>query len=443
MFVDRPTPGRRALLLQAEFRHDRRGRKAVPPDADELAELCRALALEVCGRLTTRRDAPDSRWFVGEGKVEEIREAARAQGADVLVVNHDLSPGQQRNLEKTLDMAVLTRTEVILHIFASRAQTHEGKLQVELAQLEHAQSRLVRGWTHLDRQRGGIGGRAGVGETQIELDQRMLATRIKATKTRLEEVEQRRLLSRKRRQRNQVPVISLVGYTNAGKSTLFNALTAGGAYVQDQVFATLDPTMRRLLIPGAGECILTDTVGFISNLPHGLVEAFKATLEEVAAADLLLHVVDASDPRAAEKMAAVNAVLAEIGADTMATLIVWNKADRLEGPSPDNGVAVSAVTGQGLPALIEAMGDTLGVHRPAVRVLLGPEDGQSRAWLYAQGAVQKEEIREDGSVAITVLADPQLLGRLRQMHRGLIEEIDASPSAQTPVAKWPVTGDVG
>ena len=255
MFVDRPTPGRRALLLQAEFRHDRRGRKAVPPDADELAELCRALALEVCGRLTTRRDAPDSRWFVGEGKVEEIREAARAQGADVLVVNHDLSPGQQRNLEKTLDMAVLTRTEVILHIFASRAQTHEGKLQVELAQLEHAQSRLVRGWTHLDRQRGGIGGRAGVGETQIELDQRMLATRIKATKTRLEEVEQRRLLSRKRRQRNQVPVISLVGYTNAGKSTLFNALTAGGAYVQDQVFATLDPTMRRLLIPGAGECI--------------------------------------------------------------------------------------------------------------------------------------------------------------------------------------------
>lgn len=425
MFVERPNAGKKALLLQAEFRHERRGRKPVVSDLGELAELCRALDLTVCGRITTRRDAPDPRWFIGEGKVEEIRAEAESLGADVLVVNHDLSPGQQRNLEKSLSMAVLTRTEIILHIFAARAQTHEGKLQVELAQLEHAQSRLVRGWTHLDRQSGGIGGRAGVGETQIELDKRMLATRIKATKTRLEEVEKRRALSRKRRQRNQAPVISLVGYTNAGKSTLFNALTSAGTFVQDQVFATLDPTMRRLLVPGAGECILTDTVGFISNLPHGLVEAFKATLEEVAAADLLLHVVDASDPVAAEKIAAVNAVLAEIGADAIPTLLVWNKIDRLEGDLPEGGVAVSAVTGEGIPALIKAMGDNFGVHRPAVRVLLGPEDGQTRAWLYSQGAVQSEEVREDGSVAVTVIADPQLLGRLRQTHRGLIEEIES------------------
>lgn len=429
MFVDRPSAGKKALLLHVEFRQQRRNKqsnqKGPAPDLDELAELCRALSLEVCGRITTRRDAPDPRWFIGEGKVEEILMEAGAQGADVLIVNHDLSPGQQRNLEKSLSLAVLTRTEVILHIFAARAQTHEGKLQVELAQLEHQQSRLVRGWTHLDRQSGGIGGRAGVGETQIELDQRMIATRIKATKVRLEEVEQRRLLSRKRRQRNHVPVISLVGYTNAGKSTLFNALTAAGTYVEDQVFATLDPTMRRLLVPGAGECILTDTVGFISNLPHGLVEAFKATLEEVAAADLLLHVVDASDPKVADKIAAVTVVLAEIGADAIPTVMVWNKIDRVEGSPPVDGAAVSAITGQGIEALVEAMGDTLGVHRPAVRILLAPEDGQTRAWLYAQGAVQTEDIREDGSVAITVLADEQLLGRLRQTHRGLIEEIES------------------
>jgi len=429
MFVDRPAAGKKALLLQVEFRQQRRNKqpnqKGPAPDLDELAELCRALSLDVCGRITTRRDAPDPRWFIGEGKVEEILMEAGAQGADVLIVNHDLSPGQQRNLEKSLSLAVLTRTEVILHIFAARAQTHEGKLQVELAQLEHQQSRLVRGWTHLDRQSGGIGGRAGVGETQIELDQRMLTARIKATKARLEEVEQRRLLSRKRRQRNHVPVISLVGYTNAGKSTLFNALTAAGTYVEDQVFATLDPTMRRLLVPGAGECILTDTVGFISNLPHGLVEAFKATLEEVAAADLLLHVVDASDPKVADKIAAVTVVLAEIGADAIPTVMVWNKIDRVEGSPPVDGAAVSAITGQGIEALVEAMGDTLGVHRPAVRILLAPEDGQTRAWLYAQGAVQSEDIREDGSVAITVLADEQLLGRLRQTHRGLIEEIES------------------
>ncbi len=432
MFVDRPAAGKKALILGAEFRRERRGKKTVVSDLGELAELCRALNLAVVGRLTTRRDAPDPRWFIGEGKVEEIKTEATTLSADVLVVNHDLSPGQQRNLEKSLSMAVLTRTEVILHIFAARAQTHEGKLQVELAQLEHAQSRLVRGWTHLDRQSGGIGGRAGVGETQIELDQRMLATRIKATKIRLDEVEQRRLLSRKRRQRNQAPVVSLVGYTNAGKSTLFNSLTSAATFVQDQVFATLDPTMRRLLVPGAGECILTDTVGFISNLPHGLVEAFKATLEEVAAADLLLHVVDASDPRASEKIAAVNGVLAEIGADAIPTLLVWNKIDRIEGPIEEHpfgdtaipGVAVSAVTRQGIAELIEAMGNTFGVHRPAVRVLLGPEDGQTRAWLYSQGAVQSEDIREDGSVSITVLADEQLLGRLRQTHRGLIEEIE-------------------
>ncbi|MCP5180683.1 MAG: GTPase HflX [Pseudomonadales bacterium] len=432
MFVDRPEAGKKALLLNVEFRQARARQEQA--DVDELRELCRALDLEICDVVSARRDVPHPRWYVGEGKVDEIRAQAQASGADLLVVNHELSPGQQRNLEKSLDMAVLTRTEVILHIFSARARTHEGKLQVELAQLKHAQSRLVRGWTHLDRQKGGIGMRGGVGETQIELDQRMLAMRIKSTRARLEEVAQRRAQSRRRRQRNQIPSISLVGYTNAGKSTLFNKLTAADAFVQDQVFATLDPTMRRLLIPGAGECILADTVGFISHLPHGLVEAFKSTLEEVAEADLLLHVVDASDPQATEKIDAVNGVLAEIGARDVPTLLVWNKIDRLAGAPPESGVAVSAVSGQGLPALIDGIARVLGVRKPAVRILLSPEDGQTRAWLYSQGAVQSEETLEDGGTALVVLADDQLLGRLRQLHRGLLDESIALPARDRTAA---------
>ena len=423
MFVDRPAAGKKALLLHVDFKQRRQNTGDAGAALSELAELCRALSLEVCGALTQRRDAPHSRWFVGEGKVDEIKAEALAKGADLLVVDHELSPGQQRNLEKSLNFAVLTRTEVILHIFGARAQTHEGKLQVELAQLEHAQSRLVRGWTHLDRQKGGIGMRGGVGETQIELDQRMLSTRIKAIKVRLEEVEQRRAMSRKRRQRNHAPTISLIGYTNAGKSTLFNALTRADALVQDQVFATLDPTMRRLLVPGVGECILADTVGFISHLPHTLVEAFKATLEEVGNADLLLHVVDASDPRNADKIVAVEKVLAEIGAQDVPCLQVWNKIDLLEDPHGVAGIGVSAVTGEGMARLIEGIGNILGVQRPAVSVLLAPEDGQTRAWLYGLGAVLQETVREDGSVMLTVSADPQLLGRLRQLHKGILEDL--------------------
>ncbi len=422
-FVDRPTAGKRALLLHVDFKQRRQNTGDATSQLSELGELCRALSVEVCGTLTARRDAPHPRWFIGEGKVDEVKAQALEKGADLLVVDHELSPSQQRNLEKSLEFAVLTRTEVILHIFRARAQTHEGKLQVELAELEHAQSRLVRGWTHLDRQKGGIGMRGGVGETQIELDQRMLSTKIKSIKVRLEEVGQRRAMSRKRRQRNHAPSISLVGYTNAGKSTLFNRLTQSDAFVQDQVFATLDPTMRRLLVPGVGECIVADTVGFIGNLPHTLVEAFKATLEEVGNADLLLHIVDASDPRSAEKISAVEKVLSEIGAAAVPTLTVWNKIDRLESPRLESGIAVSAATGEGVSSLIETIGNTLGVERPAVRLLLAPEDGQTRAWLYELGAVLSEEVREDGSVSLTIAADPQLLGRLKQMHKGILEEL--------------------
>ena len=419
MFFDRPDAGKRALLLHMVFTQSHNA-AAAEASLAELGELCAAIDLTVCGTVTGRRPAPHPRWFAGEGKVEEIREAVRATEADMLLVNHELSAGQQRNLERELDVRVLTRTELILHIFSARAQTHEGQLQVELAQLEHARTRLVRGWTHLDRQKGGIGLK-GAGETQIELDQRMLGERIKMTRKRLEEVTRRRALSRKRRQRNETPVISLVGYTNAGKSTLFNRLTSGDVLVADQLFATLDPTMRRIAIEGVGECVVADTVGFISELPHTLVEAFKATLEEVAEADLLLHVVDASDPRAAEKVADVRSVLEEIGAHENPSLLVLNKTDRAERlPDGLEGVAVSALTGAGLDALKRAIGDAFGVARPAMKVLLRAGDGRTRAWLYKAGAVMDETVHEDGSLELTVRADEQLAGQLARRQEVLL-----------------------
>ncbi len=419
MFFDRPDAGKRALLLQMVFTQSNNA-AAAEASLAELKELSAAIELEVCGTVTGKRPAPHPRWFVGEGKVEEIRQAVQSTSADMLLVNHELSAGQQRNLERELDVRVLTRTELILHIFSARAQTHEGQLQVELAQLEHARTRLVRGWTHLDRQKGGIGLK-GAGETQIELDQRMLGERIKMTRKRLDEVARRRALSRKRRQRNETPVISLVGYTNAGKSTLFNRLTAGDVLVADQLFATLDPTMRRIAIEGVGECVVADTVGFISELPHTLVEAFKATLEEVAEADLLLHVVDASDARAAEKVADVKTVLEEIGAHENPTLVVLNKTDRAQRlPDGLEGVAVSALTGAGLDGLKRAIGDAFGVARPAMKVLLRAGDGRTRAWLYKAGAVMDETVHEDGSLELTVRADEQLAGQLARRQEVLL-----------------------
>lgn len=412
MFFERPEAGRRAVLLSVAF-------KGAPDQtlgsADECAELARSAGIDVTARIGANRAAPHPRWYVGEGKLEEIAGLLAAHDADLLVVNHELSPGQQRNLERRLDCRVMTRTELILHIFADRARTYEGKLQVELAQLTHAQTRLVRGWTHLDRQKGGIGLR-GAGETQLELDQRMLAERIRAVRDKLVTVQRRRGQGRRRRQRGDVRTVSLVGYTNAGKSTLFNALTAAGVTAQDKLFATLDPTMRRLEVPGLGDVVLADTVGFISHLPHSLVEAFKATLEEVASADLLLHVVDASSPDADARIREVEAVLEEIGARGIPTLMVWNKIDAVSGdlPVPSGGagdLAVSARTGAGLEALVQAIGLALGVCEPT-RVRLLPEEGGTRAWLYGLGAVLDEEVHEDGSLSLTVRADARLLERL-------------------------------
>jgi len=274
-----------------------------------------------------RRDRPDARLYAGKGKVEQIAHAARALNAAYVVFNHSLSPGQQRNLEKEFDTRVLDRTELILEIFAQRAQTNEGKVQVELARLQHLSTRLVRGWTHLERQRGGFGRTGGPGEKQLELDRRYIANRVRVLKSKLETLKKQRVVQRRKRARGEVLSVSIAGYTNAGKSTLFNALTRAKAYAADQLFATLDTTTRRLWLPEIGDVVVSDTVGFIRELPHGLVAAFRATLEETVQADLLLHVVDAASPARDEQAAEVDKVLAEIPAGAAPRLLVWNKID--------------------------------------------------------------------------------------------------------------------
>jgi GTP-binding protein HflX len=418
MLFDRPEAGRLTLLLQVELR------KADNPDGHELAELARSADLVVVDTILARREAPDSRWFVGSGKVQEIKALLALTEAEILLINHDLSPGQQRNLEQELGCRLITRTELILTIFAERARSHEGQLQVELAQLKHAQTRLVRGWTHLDRQKGGIGLR-GAGEKQIELDQRMLAERLKATEQKLSDVAKRREQNRRGRNRRGTPTVSLVGYTNAGKSTLFNSVTNADVLTEDKLFATLDPTMRRINVPGAGEVVLTDTVGFVSSLPHSLVEAFKATLEEVVHCDLLLHVIDIADPLWQERVEQVEAVLKEIGAKEVPSIRVMNKADLLSEEERQHfeysDRLVSAVKGQGLNELMQFIGSALGVVAPH-EVLLGAGDGKTRAWLYQSGAVLDETLLTDGSVQLTVQADEHLLGQLKKKSNVQLQE---------------------
>jgi GTP-binding protein HflX len=312
-----------------------------------------------------KRSRPDARLYAGKGKVEEIARAAHALNAAYVVFNHALSPGQQRNLEKEFDTRVLDRTELILEIFAQRAQTAEGKVQVELARLEHLSTRLVRGWTHLERQRGGFGSTGGPGEKQLELDRRYIANRVRVLRMKLDTLKKQRVVQRRARARGEVLSVSLAGYTNAGKSTLFNALTHAKAYSADQLFATLDTTTRRVWIPEAGNVVISDTVGFIRDLPHGLVAAFRATFEETVHADLLLHVVDAASPVRDEQAAEVDKVLAEIPAGAAPRLLVWNKIDAAAlrpGVERDqygriSRVFVSARTGAGLDALRDAIAE--------------------------------------------------------------------------------------
>ncbi|MGI9326256.1 MAG: GTPase HflX [Pseudomonadales bacterium] len=456
MFFERPELGRRAVLLSLDFSGPQgatAGRSlTVNPDPEETKELAEGAGLDVCATVRGRRRMPHPRYFVGAGKLEEIRAVMQAEDAELLLLNHDVGPGQQRNLEQSLDARVMPRTELILHIFADRARSHEGQLQVELAQLQHAQTRLVRGWTHLDRQKGGIGLR-GAGETQIELDQRMLAERIKITARKLDDVAKRRAQGRRRRQRQRVPSISLVGYTNAGKSTLFNALTAAQVLAEDRLFATLDPTLRRLPLAGFGDVILGDTVGFISHLPHSLVEAFKSTLEEVAHADLLLHVVDASAADMLDQVMEVNAVLADIDAENVPRILVLNKVDLAAGEAfeerlallgsaanalPDDvhagslapevtRVQVSAVTGEGLETLRSAILGQFLAEQTAAQLELHAGDGKTRAWLYRLGAVVGEEFRGDGKLVLDIRADAALLETLAKQPGVVLRGTDGVP----------------
>ncbi|MGI4814993.1 MAG: GTPase HflX [Janthinobacterium lividum] len=358
-----------AALVSIDF-----GRTDFQASVDELALLATSAGAAPVVTLTGSRKTPDSALFIGTGKAEELREAVVAHEIELVIFNHPLTAGQQRNLEQLLGTRVIDRIALILDIFAQRAKSHEGKLQVELAQLQYLSTRLVRAWTHLERQKGGIGLR-GPGETQLETDRRLIVTRVKLLKTRLARLSRQHDTQRRARQRNQTFSVSLVGYTNAGKSTLFNALARADTYVADQLFATLDTTSRRVWLGEAGTIVLSDTVGFIRDLPHALIAAFRATLEETAHADLLLHVVDAANPGKLDQIAEVEAVLKEIGALDVPQILVWNKIDALpestgaELPVERNEygkisrVFVSARTGQGLDALRQAIAESAAAHR--------------------------------------------------------------------------------
>ncbi len=375
----------------------------------ELNELVVSAGATPINHITGSRSQPHPKTYIGSGKVEEIRQAIQSGQAEVVIFNHGLSPTQERNLEREFNCRVLDRTALILDIFAQRARSHEGKLQVELAQLEYMSTRLVRGWIHLKRQKGGIGLR-GPGETQLETDRRLLRARIRSILKRLDKVRCQRDQGRRARQRAEVPTVSLVGYTNAGKSSLFNRLTAAEVYVADQLFATLDPTLRRLELADIGSVVLMDTVGFIRNLPHKLIDAFQATLQETSTAALLLHVVDASAEHR-ERIQQVETVLADINAHHLPCLLVYNKIDlldysqaRIERDISGKPIAVwiSAHNGSGVNLLLQAMAELLGDDILHQTMLLRPYQGQLRARLYAQGSVLHEHMDENGQWVLDV-----------------------------------------
>lgn len=416
---ERPQGGERAILVGVGI-----GQPVDPHDTAEFKALAASAGATVVGIITASRPRPDPKYFVGSGKAEEIRLCAEEFQADVILVDQTLTPSQERNLEKLTNRRVLDRNGLILDIFALRARSFEGKLQVELAQLSHLASRLTRGWTHLERQKGGIGLR-GPGETQLETDRRLVAKRIKTLKSRLEKLAQQRDTSRHVRREVPVPTIALVGYTNAGKSTLFNALTGSANYVADQLFATLDPTVRQVKLGGVGEVVLADTVGFVRALPHELVAAFRSTLQEAREADLLLHVVDASDPLRAERTLQVREVLQSIGAGEIRELLVFNKVDLIEQehgtPTPriilgPDAVAaqawVSAVTGAGLDELRAAMAHAVRPHQVRRTLHLALSAAAARSDLFRRNAVRAERQCDDGSWELDVELDLSEVAKL-------------------------------
>ena len=405
LFFERPEFGERAILVHLKLQSE-----SEPEDPREFEELVLSAGGDPVEFITGSRSAPHAKLFVGTGKLEEIAAAVNSHCAELVIFNHNLSPSQERNIEAELKCRVLDRTGLILDIFAQRARTHEGKLQVELAQLQHLSTRLVRGWTHLERQRGGIGMR-GPGETQLESDRRMVRDRIKSIQGRLLKVRKQRAQGRRARVRAEVPAVSLVGYTNAGKSTLFNNLTQSDVFVTNQLFATLDPTMRKLEVPEQGQVVFADTVGFISHLPHRLVDAFRATLEEAANATLLLHVVDAAAEDRATNIKRVEEVLKEIDAHKLPTLMVYNKVDLLEDFSAridrnaeGQPVAVwlSALNNDGLDLLLQAVAERLPGQFVHKTLRLKPDQGALRASLYSHKAVLDEQVDENGWINLEV-----------------------------------------
>ncbi|MBT8108887.1 MAG: GTPase HflX [Gammaproteobacteria bacterium] len=398
-FFERPQSGERAVLVHASP-------DGLPDESEreEFAELARSAGAELVAELASARRNPDPRYFIGRGKLDELAELIKENEAELVIFSAALGPSQERNLEKALKCRVLDRAGLILDIFAQRARSFEGKLQVELAQLRHLSTRLVRGWTHLERQKGGIGLR-GPGETQLETDRRLVGKRIRQLTERLEHVDTRRSINRANRMRAEIPTVALVGYTNAGKSTLFNALTDAGVYVQDQLFATLDPTVRRLDLPDGEYVVLADTVGFVRDLPHELIAAFRSTLQEAREADLILHLIDASDSNRWQRVRQVNAVLQQLEAGDVPQVRVYNKIDKLDRKprmtsnrdGEGRAVWISAVTGEGLPLLREAIAQRLRKRTVQRYMRLEPSQGRQRAKLFDLGAVLREEVLEDGS----------------------------------------------
>lgn len=411
---DRPDAGERAVLVHLSINSGQE-------DLYELQELAKSAGTDPVCVITGNRKSPDPKFFVGTGKLQEVKQAIFDNEANIVLFNNRLSPSQERNLEKELGVRVVDRNGLILDIFAQRAQTFEGKLQVELAQLQHLSTRLIRGWTHLERQKGGIGMR-GPGETQLETDRRLLSLRIKQIQKRLDKVDQQRHQGRSKRKKAEIPTVSLVGYTNAGKSTLFNTLTGADIYVADQLFATLDPTLRSLKLASGKETVLADTVGFIRHLPHELVAAFKSTLQEASGADLLLHVVDANAVDRDETIVQVNEVLNDIDAGDIRQLEVFNKIDRLPDMQPhidrdETGnpirVWLSAETGAGVELLIQVLGEIFADTTLKVRCFLQSDQGDIRARLFSCAKIISEHINDFGISELVVDIDIKHLGVLK------------------------------
>lgn len=402
---DRYQAGEQAILVHLDFPNEN-----AREDLQEFEMLAESAGVTALNVITGKRSKPDVKYFVGSGKADEIAEAVKLYCANIILFNHSLSPSQEKNIEALCECRVVDRTTLILDIFAQRARTHEGKLQVELAQLKHMSTRLIRGWTHLERQKGGLGLR-GPGETQLETDRRLLRDRMVNIRKRLEKVERQRQQGRRARNRAEIPTVSLVGYTNAGKSTLFNRITQAGVYTADQLFATLDPTLRKIEVNDVGRVILADTVGFIRHLPHDLVAAFKATLTETREAELLLHVIDIADDRRSENIDQVQEVLDEIEAGDVPQLLVCNKIDKLDDIEPridrdNNGLPIrvwlSAQAGIGIDLLFEALTERLGKQIVTYTLKIPPNEGKLRGILYELNCINDEEFDEQGNSLLKV-----------------------------------------